>query len=268
MKEIHKRILSGSVYVLLLIGGIIFHQFSFLLLFTVLAFIGLNEFQKLIQFKGIIPPIVLGIILCSFHFFNIPNYIVWTILASTLIVSILLLKDLLFIRIIPMFEKKKFLVTILYIITGFLFITLIPFDKNNNYSPNILLGMLILIWVNDSFAYLSGRTFGKHKLYSKISPNKTIEGFIGGFIATVLASLAIQFVFNNIRPIHWIIIAVITSIFGSLGDLIQSKFKRQAGVKDSGTIMPGHGGVFDRLDSLIYAAPFVYLFLQITYHVS
>jgi len=136
------------------------------------------------------------------------------------------------------------------------------------YNPIYILGVLILIWVNDSFAYLSGKNFGKHKLYEKISPKKTIEGFVGGFIAAIIAGILIQYFTDTLSTFHWVIIAIITSIFGTIGDLIQSKFKRQAGVKDSGTIMPGHGGVFDRLDSILYASPFVYLYLQIIYYVS
>lgn len=125
----------------------------------------------------------------------------------------------------------------------------------------------MLIWVNDSFAYLTGKNFGKHKLYSKISPKKTIEGFAGGFIAAIIGGVFIFYLSNSHSLAHWIVIAAIVSVFGTIGDLIQSKFKRQAGVKDSGKIMPGHGGIFDRLDSILYASPFVFLYLQIITYV-
>ena len=167
-----------------------------------------------------------------------------------------------------MFEKKKFIVSLCYLIFCFLFITLIPFDANGNYQPLYILGVLILIWVNDSFAYLTGKNFGKRKLYEKISPKKTIEGFAGGCIAAIIAGVLIYYFTETLSMVHWVIIALITSVFGTIGDLIQSKFKRQAGVKDSGTIMPGHGGIFDRLDSILYASPFVFLYLQIIYYVS
>lgn len=268
MKEIYTRALSGAVYVALLVAGILFHQYSFLTIFLLFSTICLWEFQKLIHYKNFL---LFGILLAGFysaHFIKIPLSFIWTMLGITLFVQLLLLKDLLFIRIIPMFEKKKFIVSVFYLISCFFFITLIPFDQLGNYRPIYILGILILIWVNDTFAYLSGKNFGKHKLYEKISPKKTIEGFVGGFISCVMAGIAIHYFSNTLSFIHWIIIAIITSVFGTIGDLIQSKFKRQAGVKDSGTIMPGHGGVFDRLDSVLYAAPFVYLYLQIIYYVS
>lgn len=268
MKEIYTRALSGAIYVAILIAGILFHKFSFLAIFALFSGICLWEFQKLIHYKNTLLFAILFIGFYVLHFTKIPLSINWTVLGVTLFVQLLLLKDLLFIRIIPMFEKKKFIVSVFYLISCFLFITLIPFDGLGNYQPIYILGLLILIWVNDTFAYLSGKNFGKHKLYEKISPKKTIEGFIGGLIACVIAGGLIHHFSNTLSTIHWIILAVITSVFGTIGDLIQSKFKRQAGVKDSGTIMPGHGGVFDRLDSILYAGPFVYLYLQIIYYVS
>ena len=268
MKELYTRALSGAVYVALLVIGILFHKFSFIAVFLALSIICLWEFQKLIHYKNIL---LYGVLITGFyfaHFIKIPISITWSLLAVTLFIQLLLLKDLLFIRIIPMFEKKKFIVSVFYLINCFLFIILIPFDLNGSYQPMYLLGILILIWSNDSFAYLSGKNFGRNKLYSKISPKKTVEGFIGGLIACIIAGILIHYFSNTLSYLHWGSIAIITSVFGTIGDLIQSKFKRQAGVKDSGTIMPGHGGVFDRLDSILYAAPFVFLYLQITYYVS
>src|SRR5699024_7129364 len=130
-------------------------------------------------------------------------------------------------------------------------------------NPMILVGVFLLIWSNDSFAYLIGKTFGKRKLIERISPNKTIAGFLGG----LLLSLGVAFgIYKIIRvfPLEiWLGISLIASIFGTFGDLIQSKLKRQAGVKDSGHLMPGHGGLFDRLDSTLFAATFIYSFLAI-----
>ena len=172
MKEIYTRALSGVVYVGLLIAGILLHQWSFLGIFILFSIICLWEFQKLIHYKNFL---LFGILLSGFyiaHFIKIPISIIWAALGVTLFVQLLLLKDLLFIRIIPMFEKKKFIVSVFYLISCFFFITLIPFDKLGNYQPMYILGILILVWVNDTFAYLSGKNFGKHKLYEKISPKK------------------------------------------------------------------------------------------------
>jgi phosphatidate cytidylyltransferase len=154
-----------------------------------------------------------------------------------------------------------------YVILPFLLISKIPFGKDG-FNPQIIIGIFILIWTNDTFAYIVGKSIGKHKLYEKISPKKTIEGFIGGVLFSIIAGYFISKYYTESAIVIWLIIAAIVAVFGTIGDLIESKFKRIAGVKDSGKIMPGHGGVLDRLDSIIFAAPFVYLFYKILYYVS
>lgn len=166
-----------------------------------------------------------------------------------------------------MFEKRKYRTSIFYLITSIIFLTALPF-RDEGYEPFLIAGPLIIIWVNDSFAYLMGKNFGKHKLLERISPKKTIEGFLGGFLFALLAGYLLAIFSGTLSTPTWLTISIIISIFGTLGDLIQSKFKRQAGVKDSGTIMPGHGGIFDRLDSIIFASPFLYAFLLILKYVS
>jgi phosphatidate cytidylyltransferase len=123
-----------------------------------------------------------------------------------------------------------------------------------------------MIWCNDTFAYLVGKSIGKHKLLERVSPKKTIEGFIGGIVFTLLASILISQFYTFFNVTLWIISALIISIFGTLGDLVESKFKREAGVKDSGNIMPGHGGILDRLDSAIFVIPFLYIFYLIYFY--
>lgn len=125
-----------------------------------------------------------------------------------------------------------------------------------------------MIWVNDSFAYLVGKTLGRHKLYPAISPKKTIEGTLGGFAFCVGTAYFLAMIEPILNTVQWMILAAVIVVTGSLGDLIESKLKREAGVKDSGAILPGHGGMLDRLDSLIYAAPFAYLTLNIFNYVS
>jgi phosphatidate cytidylyltransferase len=130
------------------------------------------------------------------------------------------------------------------------------------------LGSFILVWVNDTFAYFVGKNFGKQKLFSSVSPKKTVEGFLGGVLFACIASYIISLYSPELSFTSWLILSIIVSTLGTIGDLIESKFKRQAQVKDSGNIMPGHGGMLDRLDSIIFAAPFIYLFLRILQHVS
>jgi phosphatidate cytidylyltransferase len=164
-----------------------------------------------------------------------------------------------------MFEKKKYIALIFYIISGFIFLTLIPIRDDGD---KIIIGMFILIWANDTCAYLIGKNFGKRKLLERVSPKKTVEGFIGGLAGSILAGFLIFNYSQSLTLTIWFGMAVMASVLGTFGDLIQSKFKRQAGVKDSGTIMPGHGGIYDRLDSIIYASPFIYAILEIVDYVS
>lgn len=189
------------------------------------------------------------------------------ILLATLLVSVKAIFFLFDKKNKPVDSLSKYVYLIGYLILPFVLITKIPFVENS-YNPNIILSIFILIWVNDTFAFLVGKTFGKHKLFEKVSPKKTIEGFVGGFIFSIVAGIILAQFLMLQSYIHWIFIAVLASVFGTLGDLVESKFKRIANVKDSGNIMPGHGGVLDRLDSIIFVAPIVFLFYQIIYYVS
>lgn len=130
--------------------------------------------------------------------------------------------------------------------------------------PAQVLGFFILIWMADTAAYVFGSLFGKHKLAPEISPGKTWEGFLGSCVVTVGLAVGLSYIpfFQSagLKVWHWIVVALLTEVFGLLGDLIESMFKRKAGVKDSGNIIPGHGGVLDRVDSILFATLPVWLF--------
>ncbi len=162
---------------------------------------------------------------------------------------------------------QKFITGLFYIGGGCIFLTMIPY-KNDEFAKYLIMGIFILIWVNDSFAYLVGRSIGRTKLFPAVSPKKTWEGTIGGLIFTLIAA----YIMASYEPIvskgQWVVLAAAIVVMGSLGDLVESKLKRAAGVKDSGAILPGHGGMLDRLDSLIFATPFAYLILNIFAYVS
>jgi len=162
---------------------------------------------------------------------------------------------------------QKFIIGLFYIGGGCIFLTMIPY-KDNEFAKYLIMGIFILIWVNDSFAYLVGKSIGRTKLFPAVSPKKTWEGTIGGFIFTMGAAYIMARYEPIVNPLQWMILAAVIVITGSLGDLIESKLKRGAGVKDSGAILPGHGGMLDRLDSLVFAAPFAYLTLMIFTYVS
>jgi phosphatidate cytidylyltransferase len=131
------------------------------------------------------------------------------------------------------------------------------------FSPGIIVGFFILLWANDTGAYLTGMSFGRLKLMERISPKKTWEGFIGGLIIAFLIAWFLSDWLGVVDKIHWVVISLIISVTGTYGDLIESMLKRSTGVKDSGTIMPGHGGFLDRFDSTIISFPLVYLFISL-----
>lgn len=296
MNETVKRALSGTVYIVLLLAAILYSTESFFILFGVFLLITLYEFCNLIQVRKRFPLIV-GMLLYSVISL-ISNYrketeLFWehtfhqkieltfdlqtmnlVLLAITLVVAIKCILFLFYDTIQSVSTSSKYLYLLGYIILPFVFITKISFGVNE-YNPKIIIGLFILIWTNDTFAYIVGKSIGKHKLLERISPKKTIEGFIGGILFALVAGFLISKFFIQANPrfsqksiLIWCSIALIVGVMGTIGDLIESKFKRIAGVKDSGSIMPGHGGILDRLDSVIFVAPFVFLFYQILYYVS
>tara|TARA_R110000868_G_scaffold3388_7_gene21908 strand:- start:2853 stop:3674 length:822 start_codon:yes stop_codon:yes gene_type:complete len=273
MREIFIRSLSGLFYVLLLVISLN-HQYAVIILFFIFGLICLAEFKKLIQLKSMVPYIIFTALFFVFAYWKIIinsnkgfDEITQILMVLTVFVELFLIKDLFSEKTIPLFISKRFILTTFYLSSSFVFLILIA-NFNKIYNPNLLLGSFILIWVNDSFAYLIGKNFGKQKLFEKISPKKTVEGFLGGLFFSCVASYIIATFTQSLSFSSWLALSIIISVFGTLGDLIESKFKRQANVKDSGVIMPGHGGLLDRLDSIIFAAPFIYLFLRITQYVS
>ena len=267
MREIVVRSISGILYVLVVVFSMYTSRELFMTLFLILGLQTLKEFKKLIHLKHFIPYLLLPISLLLISYYYPGDIILYTYLGISLLVSILLAKDVQSTKNSLLFKKQKYIPTMLYIISGFVFLTLIPFSKGV-FKPEIIVGVFVLIWCNDTFAYVIGKSLGKNKLLERVSPKKTIEGFFGGILGAVIAS----FIIFNVLDIYtipvWISLAVIISVCGSIGDLVQSNYKRQAGVKDSGNVMPGHGGLYDRLDSAIYASPFIYAFLQLITYVS
>jgi phosphatidate cytidylyltransferase len=268
VKELVIRAISGLLYIALIIGSLYWSEHIFYLVFFVLGLICLGEFKKLTKLASIFP-IIIYITLFFFLVAGNFQHELGTnlILAVSILVNMYLILDLFKVSSKPSSIPKKYLLTSFYLSSGISFLCLIP-TFNHQFTPLIILGVFILIWTNDSFAFIVGKLFGKHKLFERISPKKTIEGFLGGLVFSCIASYFIANFTETLSVCSWLIISIIIGVFGAIGDLIQSKFKRAAAVKDSGNIMPGHGGMYDRLDSIIFSAPFIYLFLQILVYVS
>ncbi|OFZ55401.1 MAG: hypothetical protein A3D92_18795, partial [Bacteroidetes bacterium RIFCSPHIGHO2_02_FULL_44_7] len=154
----------------------------------------------------------------------------------------------------PLLNMAIIWMGLLYIALPFVLMTYMQIVEYRSFP--LLAGMFLLIWMNDTFAYLSGRFFGKTKLMERISPNKTWEGTIGGIVFTILGALAIGFLFDSDQVLFWTLSALLIAPCAVLGDLLESMLKRNAGVKDSGTLLPGHGGVLDRFDATLFTVPF------------
>ncbi|RYJ37100.1 MULTISPECIES: phosphatidate cytidylyltransferase [Flavobacterium] len=296
MNETLKRTISGAVYIALLLTSILFSTESFITLFGVFLIITIYEFSNIVNlnkvFSILFGTLVYAAIILVSHYnkqttafindtFN-SNISLETnikqldliLLAVTIVVSIKCIIFLFYDSVQKVSTSSKYLYLLGYITLPFVFIVKISFGTND-YNPKIILGLFVLIWTNDTFAYLVGKSMGKHKLFERVSPKKTIEGFLGGVVFAAFAGFLISKLYIQPKPefsgksiLIWTIIALIVSIFGTIGDLIESKFKRIAGIKDSGSIMPGHGGILDRLDSVIFVAPIIFLFYQILYYVS
>jgi phosphatidate cytidylyltransferase len=259
-------------------GGFWLHPISFFLTGFVILIGTQYEYYLMIRNTGVKPQMIPGILT------GITAYIISTLIASGLIPKssfLILIPIMLVIIIVELYRKieKPFdslahtFFSVLYTAVP---VSMFPFSafsrsglnsllphSNIIFSPGIIIGFFILIWANDTGAYLTGMSFGWHKLMERISPKKTWEGFFGGVIIASLIAWLLSGWLGVVDKIHWVIISVIVSIAGTYGDLVESMLKRSTGVKDSGTIMPGHGGFLDRFDSAIISFPLVYLFISL-----
>ena len=261
MRNLLRRIFSGIVYILIFISAILFSKESYILLIIIFSFLCIWEFSRMIKLKNY-ASYIFFVILLFLMIKRQDSFAIIGILVITMGSSIFLIYQLFAKKEIKFSnDRSKLGVSIRYVIFSMCFLILLPIYKGS-FHPYLMISILSIIWINDSFAFLVGKNFGKNKLFPSVSPKKTIEGFFGGLVFSLLAGLLISKYNLNFSMLNWLIIAVIVSTIGTIGDLVESKFKRQAKIKDSGNIMPGHGGILDRLDSLLFAAPFVYLYIN------
>ena len=258
MSDVTKRILTGTAYVTLLLF-ILMQTISALVLFLLVAILATLELKKIFEKQNL-----------DFHTW--PIIIIG--LTSYLTIVFSEIKFILFLEIIIYFisllfqNRKNTLVlaggtlfSIIYIFIPLSLVIPIGCFENKIYNYKILFGLLILIWSSDSWAFVCGKLFGRHKLFEKISPNKTWEGFIGSIILTTITGYVISNNGFGLSQTEWMILGTITAISATLGDLFQSMLKRESNIKDSGNILPGHGGILDRFDSILICFPVFYLYL-------
>ena len=284
------RTLTAAVFVIVMLTGLLWNQWSFLLLFSIIHFGCWIEYQKLIglidpEYTTISPFHKYGVMLagwCLMLYFTNERYHI----AGVSLHEVGWWAGLVFLFVLPLGEiilsRKLNVKNILYSAAGLVYIslswgllthlrTLFYGTLVSEYGRILLLFIIGSIWINDTMAYIVGSFIGKTPL-SKISPKKTWEGTVGGILLAILVMGIFGYAFESSLKdprdwgaiLQWMIIAAIAAIAGTFGDLLESKLKRMAGVKDSGQIMPGHGGFLDRFDSLLVATPFVWLFVMWT----
>lgn len=263
------------MYVGLIFGSLFFGSASFGLLCLIFLLLSFDEYFQLIKRMKIRAYDAIVLILTGLSFILVLLH-----KEIDLPLQFMALIPLVFIYIMvkELFGKiKNPFMNVGFTMFGFIY-TFVPivslyligfYDKyslTNDFNPMILVAFFLLIWANDTGAYLVGSAIGKHKLMEKISPKKTIEGSLGGLGLTIFGAYVVSLFATQISVLDWFVIAIIVVIFGSLGDLFESLLKRKAEVKDSGKIIPGHGGILDRLDSILFAAPVVLIYLMVIGH--
>ncbi len=267
MKEILRRLITGAVYVILLLSAVFLSSDAFDFLFMIFGLACLYEFKRLVHLRGYYIFIAYLGLWWAYIYLIQERILINILMFITIGVDLLLIYFLFSKKKKLYFNYQKFITGLFYIGGGCIFLTMIPY-KDNEFAKFLIMGIFILIWINDSFAYLVGKSIGRTKLFPRISPKKTVEGALGGVVFTLLGTYFLARYEPILTSQEWFILALVVVSFGIIGDLVESKLKREAGVKDSGAILPGHGGLLDRLDSLIFAAPFAYLTLYIFTYVS
>ena len=269
MKEAVTRSITGIIFVALVVLSLVFHPFAYLILFSIFIASALFElagmFPDLLSLRK---KIIFSFLLTGSFillYFIAAGYIpsTWILIPAGLILVIVVF------LLVPGFNLKGsnssiIMAGMIYLLPGFSAMHFLAFsiETGNAYTPRWILFTLCFLWMNDTMAYVIGRLTGKHSIWTSVSPGKTWEGSIGGAAFTIGLAIAFSRYFQELSTWEWVSFAGIVIVFGSLGDFLESWVKRKANVKDSGGILPGHGGILDRFDSLMLSLPFVAIYLN------
>ena len=272
VKDLITRAGAGIVYILVILLGVLGGRFSFLAVFGSILGVALFEFYRMVEKDtshaiSKIFNITLGGLIFLSVFLYLEQINRFSLSVMILVYLLVLIASAIFIR------RNDILHGIIYSVFGQLYITMplsllmlisyscqdITAGSSDESIP--ILALFVYIWVNDTAAYFIGSLIGKHKLIEHISPKKSVEGFVAGILFTMLASLVFARLFPEFSMLFWVGFAAVVSLFGTLGDLFESLIKRTCTVKDTGQLIPGHGGILDRIDSLLVAVLAAYLYL-------
>ena len=277
-KNLLVRTISGVVLLLVVVGALVWSKWSTGALFAVIMVGGLLEFYRLCRKKGVEPMISVGVA-TSLAIFALAFavFLQWGSPATETTARIVL-GALLYIMLIvpttfvcelwrksptPIANIATTFMGVIYVALPMAALLYIPQMLVGKWSAWAMMAFLSIIWINDIFAYLVGITLGKHRLCERISPKKSWEGFFGGLVGAVGAALLFGYLFEG-NLLVWGGLGLVTALAGVAGDLVESLIKREVDVKDSGKMMPGHGGFLDRFDALFVAAPFALFYLILT----
>jgi phosphatidate cytidylyltransferase len=264
--ELYQRIISAVLGATFIVTALLLDEWSYFGVFLAITIFSQWEFYRLVRDQNYLPVRFFGVFLGAALFvlsFLIargtiePKYYfaLFPLASLSFLIKLYRKKDT-----SPFINIALFYLGVSYIALPFALMNVMVF-YHDTYSYQILLGLLIIIWASDTGAYFSGSIFGRTKLFARISPKKSWEGSIGGAVIAVVCSYFISRYFTDLNFIEWVVVSLIVVVTGTYGDLVESMFKRTMSIKDSGNVIPGHGGFLDRFDSLILSVPFVVVFL-------
>ena len=269
-----QRTITGLLGAAGIITGVCLSEWTYFTIFFIICLFTLLEFYKLVGLDGLAPLTAFGTF-CGIFIYCLSFFIEQQSLPAKYYILIFPLVSFVYlIKLYKKFERKPFtniaftFLGILYVAVPFALLNIAAFGKTVEgekavYNFEIIFGCLFILWASDTGAYFAGTFFGKRKLFERISPKKSWEGFIGGAILALIFVFGIAHYFHTLSLIQWIIIGVIIIVGGTFGDLIESLLKRSIEIKDSGTSLPGHGGFLDRFDGLLISTPFIVAYLEI-----
>ncbi|MFT3740427.1 MAG: phosphatidate cytidylyltransferase [Breznakibacter sp.] len=267
MSNFWQRTLTGAAFVVTVVVSVFLGAWWFSAFFSLVVFVGMMELRRMMDADQVRSQKAMVYVL---------GLSVWTLSTLELLAGIdgrfwlLLVPLVVCVFVIELYRAKErpfwnvasTLLIPFYVVVPFVFLQKLAF-VGGDYNPYMVLSFFGMVWVNDTGAYLVGVTMGRHRLFPRISPKKSWEGFVGGVLLTVALSYGLSHWIVGYAPALWLAVGFVVAVFGTLGDLTESMLKRTMDVKDSGTILPGHGGVLDRFDAFTFAAPFVYVLFEI-----
>lgn len=274
LKNLIVRTISGIGLLVVVFGSILWSDWSLLALLALMIVGGMVEFYGLAEKRGLAPQRVLGLVtgllLLVLNFALVSTHI--EVFGEAMrpfgvgLAMLLLLFPLMFICELyrkhenPLANIAVTITSVFYVALPLSMLLYVPIIGREVWNGWALIGYVALVWSNDVFAYLSGMAFGRHRLFERLSPKKSWEGFFGGLVGAVVAAAVVARLMGDNLYV-WCGLAVVVVITAVLGDLVESMFKRAADVKDSGNLIPGHGGVLDRFDAMLVSAPFAVVYL-------